>query len=151
MPEPLGPVRAVDHGSLVQLCVHIGQRSQEDDGAPAGFLPDILPYDHPPENARIAQIVNGPSQQLGGQLVDDAVCSEDHVGDGNHDHDGNEMRHIQQGLGHLLVMNVADFIEHQGKDNRRREGKDDAHEGKDQRIGQIGHPFAGGEEALEPV
>ena len=151
VPQAAQTARAVHHGGFVQLGVHVGQGGQEDDGAPAGFLPDGLADNHPAEGVRRAHVVDGMAQHDFRELVHDAGRPEHDEGDGNDDDDGDEVRHVEQRLQQLFIAQRPHFVEQQRQDDRSRKIKDDVHQAQDQRIGQIGNPGRKFEEVLEPL
>ena len=61
------------------------------------------------------------------------------------------MRHVQERLQHLFIAQRLHFVQKERQNNRRGKIKDDIHQRKDERIGQIPRPRGRFEEVTEPL
>ena len=120
MPQPPPAAGAVHDGGLVQLGVDLGQRSQEEDGAPAHLLPDVLQHEQRFGEVRVGHDVGRFEALVAKQLVDEACAAEDLLPQGDDDDPGQEVRQVGGALHQPLDGSVQDAVQHQGQHQRRR-------------------------------
>ena len=107
-----------------------------EDGIPARVLPDAGDDVDRAEPGGFIHKVDGLSAQRDDQVIDDAVGGgEQDVQDAGQNHRGDEVRDIDGGLGELLQALPADVVDHNGQEDRNREGEEKA-----QHIEQEGIP-----------
>ena len=112
---------AVDDGRLVQLGLDLGQRGQEDDGAPTHLLPDALQDDQGFEEVRVGHDVEGVDALIAQHLVDEAGPAKDLLPQGDDDDPRQEVGQVDDALQRALEARVHDAVEHQRQEQRRGE------------------------------
>ncbi|BCJ57600.1 hypothetical protein Jiend_10220 [Micromonospora endophytica] len=132
VPELAQPTAAVDGDRLEQFQVDPGDRGEEDDGPPAGVLPDRLRGDQGEEQVRVADDAEQRQVVLTGPVVVDAGVAQHVLEQRDHDHPGHEVRQVEHRLHDAFDPFAEQAVEQQGQRDRDREHHDDLEERDDQ-------------------
>ncbi len=131
MPHPFPPIGPIDHGCFIQISADTGYGSQIDDGAPAHALPDT--------HQQISRCPMVFLCEKRNALLDHTCIHKRHVYQTRsrpehgichctNDNPGQEMRQVEDCLGHFFEPGVAKLIQHQGQDNRHRKSYRQVHQ-----------------------
>jgi len=126
---------AVDDSGFIQLRINAGNGRQEDNGAPAHFLPYPGKDHNGTKISGLPDEVNFLPSQLFQDGIDDAHGRGEDIPDHAYDdYDGKEMWQIADGLDTLFELSPCQFVQQNCKDDRGGEGKDQAQDVQIQRI-----------------
>ena len=115
---------AVDGGRLIQLGVDAGQGGDVQDRVPPRVLPDLRSDEQGPEPSRLHDEVNALAPRRGDQVVDDAVGrGKKQVNHARQHHGGNEMGHVDGGLGKPLEALAVQLVQQDRQQDRDREAE----------------------------
>lgn len=150
MPDALPAACPVHPRRLVQLRVDSRKGSQINDGTPAHLLPDAGQDVDAFEPGGIGQKVNGfPPEPRHGHIQQAGLRREKDKDHAHQNDRGQKMRRVRDRLDELAELFGADFIDHQGQNNRNRKTDDKLVETDAQRIRQQPPEIIAFEEPLE--
>ena len=152
MQDLLPAVCAVDLRRLVEHLVDAHERRVEDHALPAHGLPETGHHAHRDKVLRNRHEADGRLAQHLEDLGEGAVVrGTDRVDHGDQHDRRDKVRQVGDGLHRLHKAIAAQFLERQGKHQRRREQNDERGKVELERIADIGHQVRVCKQALKPL
>jgi len=134
------------------LGIQAGQSGEVDDRSPAYSLPNIGGHQESPEIARVSKEIDNRNSERPEHRNDDAeIGREHHANDSGQDDPGNEVGKVGDGLHHPLEQGVADFVQKERQNNRRRKAEHYLVQADDDGVAEDLRTRHAGEEFLEEL